>query len=56
VSQLAISYTKVDDSEVSGPNAYVSVENLNEVPGKLRGVTHVFVRQARCGMMLMPST
>lgn len=36
---------KVDDSEVSGPNAYVSVESLNDVPGKLRGVTHVFARQ-----------
>ncbi|CAM9763265.1 unnamed protein product [Pylaiella littoralis] len=35
----------VDDSMVSGPNAYVNVENLNEVPGKLRGVTHVFARQ-----------
>eukprot|EP00752_Nemacystus_decipiens_P003960 g3626.t1 len=35
----------VDDSTVSGPNAYVSVESLNEVPGKLRGVTHVFARQ-----------
>ncbi|CAM9924718.1 unnamed protein product, partial [Discosporangium mesarthrocarpum] len=35
----------VDDSEVTGPNAYVSVEVLNEVPGKLRGVTHVFARQ-----------
>lgn len=30
---------------MSGPNAYVSVESLNEVPGKLRGVTHVFARQ-----------
>ncbi|CAM9102436.1 unnamed protein product [Scytosiphon promiscuus] len=35
----------VDDSLVSGPNAYVNVESLNEVPGKLRGVTHVFARQ-----------
>lgn len=38
-------HDKVDDSTVSGPNAYVSVESLNEVPGKLRGVTHVFARQ-----------
>ncbi|CAM9122390.1 unnamed protein product, partial [Hapterophycus canaliculatus] len=35
----------VDDSTISGPNAYVKVESLNEVPGKLRGVTHVFARQ-----------
>lgn len=35
----------MDDSTVTGPNAYVNVENLNEVPGKLRGVTHVFARQ-----------
>ena len=36
---------KVDDSEVTGPNAFVSVESLNEVPGTLRGVTHVFVKE-----------
>lgn len=38
---------QVDDSEVSGPNAYVKVESINEVPGKLRGVSHVFARQVR---------
>ena len=42
---MASTASKVDDSEVTGPNAYVSVESLNEVPGKLRGVTHVFARQ-----------
>lgn len=36
---------QVDDSEVTGPNAYVKVEALNTVPGKLRGVVHVFARQ-----------
>lgn len=35
----------MDDSKITGTNAYVSVESLNEVPGKLRGVTHVFARQ-----------
>lgn len=48
-----ITVKKVDDSTVSGPNAYVSVESLNEVPGKLRGVTHVFARQvssSRCAI------
>lgn len=36
---------KVDDSKVTGPNAYVNVEVQNMVRGKLRGVAHVFARQ-----------
>lgn len=40
-----IASMKVDDHEITGHNARVSVESLNEVPEKLRGVTHVFARQ-----------
>ncbi len=35
----------MDDSELMGKGAYVSVEVLNTVPPNIRGVAHVFQRR-----------